>query len=244
MSALEKLGSIGGELVRVVLGSPCVACGRELPVRRRVASCCVDCWSVLPRLPGRRCRSCAIPLPAANGDGDECLRCVTEPLATAWIDSWGRYDSGLTKVLHAFKFEGQAFLADPLADLLASAYHARERSDFDVLVPVPMSPARERKRGYNQAALLARSLAGRLRVAFDEHLIRKTVERRTQSELKKAERRGNVRGTFDAERCASGCRVLLVDDICTTGETLSACADVLRGRGAAEVAAITVARTP
>lgn len=245
MSATDILATIGSELVRVAFGSPCVVCEGELPVRRRVGSCCVDCWATLPRIDDDRCARCGLPMPGVDGSSSaSCIRCITEPLETSWIDSWGRYDSGLAKVLHAFKFRGHAFLADPLSDLLVMAFHRRGGSRFDVLVPVPMTRSKERKRGYNQAELLARSLARRLGARCDERILRKVVERRTQSELKKDERRANVRGTFSAEKRADGMRVLLVDDICTTGETLSACAEALVAAGATEVAALTVARTP
>jgi len=245
MSVTQVLGSIGSELVKVVLGSHCIVCEEELPVRRRVASCCVDCWSGLPCLPRERCRGCAVPLPGAGGPaGATCLRCITEPLATSWIDSWGRYDSGLTKVLQAFKFGGQSFLSGPLSDLLAAALFSRTAPRFDMIVAVPMTIARERSRGYNQASLLAESLSKRVGLRLETRLLRKTEERRTQSELGKAERRANVEGTFEAGPDARGARILVVDDICTTGETLSACASVLRRAGATDVAAVTVARTP
>ncbi len=172
-----------------------------------------------------------------------CLRCQDEPLHLDWIDSWGRYDSGLTKVLHAFKFGGQTFLAGPLSDLLAEVIFAHGAIAFDVFVPVPMHRAKLRRRGYNQAELLAQRLSKTTRIDFDDRLLRKVEERRTQSELKKAERRANVKGTLHAPGGAEGKRILIVDDICTTGETLSACGEVLRAHGARAVSAVTVART-
>lgn len=211
---------------------------------RRVASCCVDCWSVLPRLGAGRCGRCALPLSGSTGVESACIRCLTEPLSVEWIDSWGRYDSGLTKVLHALKFRGQAFLADPLGDLLAAVLSGRGTSPPDIIVPVPMTRAKERSRGYNQAELLARSLSKRTGVPLETGLLRKTEDRRTQSELRKEDRGANVKGTFAAGAAAGGRSVLLVDDICTTGETLSACAEALLGSGAKSVCAVTVARTP
>jgi competence protein ComFC len=245
MPAVDAFTGLGSEIVRIAFGSPCVACGGELPVRRRVGSCCVDCWSRLPRIDDDRCARCALPLPAAEGrTGTECLGCLTEPLAASWIDSWGRYDSGLTKVLHAFKFYGHAFLSVPLADLLMDALHARGDRGRDAIVPVPMHPSRERKRGYNQAELLARGVARRSGMAMKSGLLAKIDERRVQADLRKDERRANVKGSFRASRDARGLAILLVDDVCTTGETLSACAAALLDAGAADVAAITVARTP
>jgi len=172
------------------------------------------------------------------------VRCISEPLSTSWIDSWGRYDSGLTKVLQAFKFRGQSFLADPLADLIAEVLWGRGGTSFDLIVPVPMGAAKERARGYNQAGLLAERLSGKVGVVSNRRLLKKTSERRTQSELRKDERVANVKGTFAANAGVSGRSILLVDDVCTTGATLSECAATLRAAGAREVAAVTVARTP
>jgi ComF family protein len=245
MSSLDAIVSVGSELIRIAFGSACIVCRCDLPVRRRVASCCVECWAALPRLEQSRCARCALPLPALDPrEEGSCLRCATEPLEIDWIDSWGRYDSGLTEVLQAFKFGGHAFLADPLADLLREVLCARGAPAFDVVTAVPMHPAKENRRGYNQAELLGRCLAKRAGVRFDGRIVRKVEERRTQSELKKEARRANVRGTYAASGLAAGLRVLLVDDICTTGETLSACAGALRASGARSVAAVTVARTP
>jgi ComF family protein len=244
MSVVGMLVDLGAEMVRVAFGSRCVVCARELPVRRRVGSCCVDCWSALARLDEARCARCALPMPGAEGRETTCLDCLTEPPAASWIDSWGRYESGLTKVLHAFKFRGHSFLSDPLSDLLLEVLNARRDVDFDAIVPVPMHRTKERKRGFNQAELLARGLSRRCGIELGDGVVAKTEERRVQSELKKAERRANVKGTFRADDRARGLSVLLVDDICTTGETLSACAAALRAAGARDVAAVTVARTP
>lgn len=229
----------------MTLGSRCVVCEQELPARRRVASCCVECWKGLPRLDDGRCSLCGLPGAGLSArEGTNCPRCLTKPLETTWIDSWGRYESGLAKVLHAFKFAGHTFMAEPLSDLLADVVHARADRKADVIISVPMYPAKERKRGFNQAELLGRGLSKRVGVRFGDRLLRKVEERQTQSDLNKDARRANVQGTFAASRRVSGLRILIVDDICTTGETLSACAAALRVEGAAEVTAMTVARTP
>jgi ComF family protein len=238
------LADVAREITRIVLPSWCVVCERELPWRERTASCCTECWRSLPRITGAKCLSCARPL-AVLGPRPEvsealrCIECQLDPGNLAFCDAWGRYSGSLEKVLHAFKFERHDFLNDPLASLLEELIGDMT---FDALVPVPMSRAKERKRGYNQAERLARALSQRTNIRC-ELLLSKRAERATQSRLPRAERAKNVRGAFKASERANGKAILLVDDICTTGETLRVSADELLRAGAARVAAVTVAKT-
>lgn len=223
------------EAVRTFLPSWCIVCDRELPWSDRTASCCAGCWRTLPRITGSKCVSCALPLP---DHAIRCLDCQLDPGNLEFCDAWGRYSGALERVLHAFKFERHDFLDEALASLLETLIDTQ----FDAIVPVPMSRAKERKRGYNQAELLARALGARTNTAC-ELLLTKPGERATQSLLPRDERAKNVRGAFQASRKANGKAILLVDDICTTGETLRACADELLRAGASRVAAVTVAKT-
>jgi ComF family protein len=246
------------EAMRTVLPSWCIVCDRELPWRERTASCCADCWESLPRITGAKCVSCALPLvlgprtsdlgfetpaevrgPRTEDSKVRCIDCQADPGSLVLCDAWGRYSGSLEKVLHAFKFERHDFLDDPLAALLEELI---EEPAFDAIVPVPMSRAKERKRGYNQAERLARALSRRIARPC-ELLLAKRGERATQSLLPRSERSKNVRGAFVASPKATGKAILLVDDICTTGETLRSCANELLGAGAVSMAAVTVAKT-
>lgn len=237
----NALTTIGREALRIVLPSWCVACRRDLPWRERTASCCADCWSALPKIDGPKCGSCALPLPQAVQQGS-CIDCRVEPLPLAWCEAWGEYRGSLERVLHALKFERHDFLAEPLAKLLEETLRIRGDLAFDALVPVPMSRRKERRRGYNQAERIARALAPRIGVACQPALLARRVERATQSTLAKRERAANVRGAFAADDRVNDRALLLIDDICTTGETLRACASALLDRGAARVCAIAVAK--
>ena len=231
------LSNIGREALRIVLPSWCVVCDRPLPWRDSEGSCCAGCWRSLPRLTGSRCRSCALPLPA--GDGLLCITCSADPLPVEWCDAWGEYRGGLEQLLHAFKFGRHDFLDASLAALL---HATRDEFAFDAIVPVPMYWAKERRRGYNQAELLARALARRVDIECDSKLLTKRQENDTQSLLARAARRENVRKSFEASPRASGKSILIVDDICTTGETFRACARELVRAGAQRVCAISVAK--
>lgn len=233
----NALTTIGREALRIVLPSWCVACTRELPWRDRTASCCAACWGSLPKIDGAKCDSCALPV-----EQGFCIDCRADPLPVEWCDAWGEYRGSLERVLHALKFERHDFLAGPLAGLLADTLRERGDVAFDALVPVPMARAKERKRGYNQAERIGRALSVRIDVACEPSLLTRSVERATQSKLLKRERAENVRGAFAASERAKDRSLLLIDDICTTGETLRACAKALLRQGARRVCAIAVAK--
>ena len=176
--------------------------------------------------PGRR-----EPTPCAGG-----FRCA----APLWYQGLAR------EGLHRFKFRGMSSAAAPLGELIAGCAAEHFSGAFDTVTWVPVSPRRLRQRGYDQARLLAES-ACRLWETKPLPLLRKTVHNPAQSGLKEAAaRRANVLGVYEAvdpERI-SGHRILLVDDICTTGATLAECARVLREAGAADVVCAAAALTP
>jgi ComF family protein len=189
-----------------------------------------------------RCRTCALPVPEGVARCGECVlhpppldACVAAThYAWPWNDCIGR-----------FKFQGEAGWAGSLATLMRSAPWAEPALDgCDVVLPMPLAPQRLRERGFNQALLLARRLApGKT----DANLLLRTRETAAQSGLTRTERLHNLSGAFVLEptRSASlhGRRVVLIDDVMTSGASLFAAASVLRAAGAAHVAAIVFART-
>jgi ComF family protein len=236
------LSIVGREALRIVLPSWCAACERELPWRERTASCCASCWSSLAKITVAKCRSCALPAPTGSVASFLCFDCVVDPLPVDWCDAWGEYRDALEGLLLALKFRRHDFLADALSSLLEETLRARGDLAFDAIAAVPMPRGRERRRGYNQAELLARALSRRLGIRCDMTLLARHGERAAQSTLPKRNRADNVRGAFSASTLGKGTSILLIDDICTTGETLRACAAALRDAGAARVCAITVAK--
>ncbi len=243
ISLTSALTSLGREAARIVLPSWCGVCERELPWRERTASCCARCWRDLPRIAGVKCDSCAMPL--AGEIAARCIDCQLDPLPLGWCDAWGLYAGGLEKLLHRFKFDRHDFLDDAFADLMHGTLSKRGDFAFDAIVPVPMSRAKERRRGYNQAELLARALASRVSRHVNsrcEMLLSKKSDGPTQSLLPRDARAANVRHAFHASKKAAGKSLLIVDDICTTGETLRACAHELLRAGAQRVCAITLAK--
>lgn len=184
------------------------------------------------------CPACEKALPwTEEGAGVRELSGGVRCAAPLWYE--GKVREGLLR----FKFQGARAAAGPLGELVARCAAERFSGAFDVVTWVPVSRRRLRSRGYDQARLLAES-ACRLWEVRPEQLLQKITDNPAQSGLtEEAARRANVLGVYEAaepERI-QGCRILLVDDICTTGATLAECARTLRDAGAADVMCVCAA---
>ncbi|HSE04620.1 MAG TPA: ComF family protein [Methylomirabilota bacterium] len=174
-----------------------------------------------------------------------CRSCRRRAPAFDYGRAAAPYDGVMREAVHAFKFVGRRALAAPLGDLLAELGAAALPAGMpDLLVPVPLHPRRERERGFNQATLLARRLGRAWGCPVRGDVLIRAVATPSQTELDAAARRANVRRAFRLRRpaCVAGRHVVLVDDVLTTGATLSECARCLREAGAALVGVLTVAR--
>ena len=158
------------------------------------------------------------------------------------VTSAAVYSTPLREAIHALKYDGVPALAGPLSQYLVDAWR-RSSLQADSIVPVPLHSRRRRERGYNQSELLARQLGREVGVPVEPRSLRRVRYTGQQARLNAAERRQNVKGAFEAERALSrGRHIVLVDDVFTTGATMSECAEALLDAGAASVAAITLAR--
>jgi ComF family protein len=176
---------------------------------------------------------------------DETGRCALCRLGLRGFDavySYGSYEGTLRQLVHLFKYGGVRPLARPFGRFMIQAL-PRDAS-FDVIVPMPLHWFKQWQRGFNQADLLAREIGKKWGVPV-RNLIRRRRATSPQAGLTNAKRRANVRGAFRIARGKplQGMRVLLVDDVVTTGATASACARVLKRAGAAHVALLALART-
>jgi len=180
-----------------------------------------------------------------------CLRAIERVPATAYVSTRPplerayavAYSAGaLRQAIIRLKYGGRTQLADPLGSLLAEWWLAHPLP-ADLLVPVPLHPRRERQRGFNQSALLARRLSGATGIPCEESVLRRARHTRPQVGLNAAEREQNVSGAFVCEGgLAAGRRIVLLDDVMTTGATLRAAAGALQQAGAASVWSLTLAR--
>ena len=153
------------------------------------------------------------------------------------------YKDPVRAAILRFKFEGEPEIGQPMGTVLIDVFDACGLREYcDVVVPVPLSHVRMRQRGYNQSAILSQPLIDAFGLAYEPEVLQKVVETKAQSKLGREERQQNVKGAYVAKQglCA-GKKVLLVDDILTTGSTLNECAKTLLEAGAAECRALCLA---
>ncbi len=189
------------------------------------------------------CVQCRTPFlnPAPLDEQGRCELCRRGLRGFDAAYSFGSYEETLRKLIHLFKYTRIRTLARPLGQMIASAVPGDQ--SFDVVVPVPLHWRRRLDRGFNQSELLARAVARRYGLRVTNAARRKRITT-AQAGLSNAKRRANVAGAFQVvrPRAIAGRRVLLVDDVMTTGATAGACAAALRRAGASYVALLTLAR--
>jgi ComF family protein len=174
---------------------------------------------------------------------DEDGRCSLCRLGLTGFDTvytFGSYEGTLRQLIHLFKYDQMRPLAKPLGALMARAIPREQR--FDLIVPMPLHWRKRFSRGYNQSELLAREIARRWGLPVRK-IVRRVKPTAPQAGLTNSKRRLNMRGAFATSADLQGMRVLLVDDVLTTGATAGACARVLKRAGASHVTVATVART-
>ena len=213
----------------------CVGCGDSLPS----GIICDTCAQSIDRFDTLFCGTCAARLP------DQKKICHKD--APYLLGAAGAYDDvPLRALIHALKFQGITGAAEPLATLLA-AYSARlklDLCDFTV-IPIPLSAQRARARGFNQSALIARPFAAELGLSLNERLLARIHHRKPQSDTEDIfERRENIKGCFALAPGADvqNKKIVLVDDVTTSGTTFAEAARVLRDAGAKKIFALACAK--
>jgi ComF family protein len=238
-----RAGAWGGGLLDLLLPGGCIACGAWIPSAQGAALVCGGCRSRF-RVPSwPRCPRCHFPRGAARAATPDCRECRDWNPALAAARYAYVLAPPIDDLAHALKYEGWRELAAFMGGELAKVGLPSQDAS-SIVVPVPTTPKRLRSRGYNQADLLAASFADRTNREVSRAIVRR-AEGRSQTSLTPSERRANVRGVFapsDAGGEVAGARVLLVDDVLTTGSTASEAAVTLASMGAASVTLVAFAR--
>lgn len=203
---------------------------------------CPACLADIEWIAGPTCKTCGYPAGPFGEPVDACRHCRgANPPLTGTV-AVARYSFGAKHLVTALKFRRETELVAPLAALMDARRRLARLPECDVALPVPLHSARKRQRGFNQAALLARAVAGRAGMEVGEKVLVKCRNTAPQSTLRRDERLAHGKDAYRVGADLSGKRVLLVDDVMTTGATLGECAKVCRAAGAVRVYALVFAR--
>jgi ComF family protein len=221
----------------------CAACDRP------GAHLCGGCQAWFRRIESPVCHRCGDPVPfdravrpVPAAPEAVCTACRTHPPDFALARSVFTYEDPLREAILALKFRGRRTAAGPFGSLLADLAPPEVAAGVGAVVPVPLHPGRMATRGFNQAELLARPLAARLRVPCLPQVLCRLRQESAQVDLDVGDRRRNVADAFGPGHQAVAGAVLLVDDVFSTGSTAGACARVLLAHGASRVVVLTLAR--
>jgi len=231
---------LAGRAVAAVFPDDCRLCSQPLYEFSRIPVCANCLKPPEPFEPQYFCSSCRTPFVSRFPLDDQglCTLCRLGHTRFDAAHTYGAYDGALRRLIHLFKYDGVEPLAAPLGDWMLSVLPGR---DFDAVVPMPMHWRRRWTRGFNHAARLARHVARRTGIPL-RNLVRRRRGTAPQAGLTSAGRRANVAGAFRASGEVRGLRILLIDDVLTTGATAGACAAALKRAGAASVSILTAAR--
>jgi ComF family protein len=232
-------------LIRLELTTrPCLLCSTTTTDPSML---CMGCLADLP-WNRHRCKCCALPLPYQSELELLCGECLQTPAPFARILCPFRYEFPIDRALHQFKYQGKRYWQRSFVTLMEAfvQFHYTNTTARlpDVLVPVPMHTDKSRKRGFNQAELLAHGLACRLGVPIDKSWLHKIRDTESQAELNKEGRLKNLRGAFVAKGERHYRHVALIDDVVTTRATVETIARLLHEQGVGTLEVWCLARTP
>jgi ComF family protein len=233
---LARARRLAGRATGGFLAQDCLLCGQ--PSGREIL--CTACAGDLPRLPFPRCPRCALP----TAQGKICGRCLAHPPYYDRTLAVFDYAFPLDKLIQSFKYGHRLALVACLGrELTRLALESELDSTADLVVPLPLHPVRLRERGFNQALELARPVARTLGLPLDFQVCTRIRHTPAQAGLPWKQREKNMRSAFHCAHDLSGQRILLIDDVMTTGASLDECARTLKRHGASEVTLLVVART-
>lgn len=224
----------------------CVVCG-SLLADDLIPHFCTSCWSTLRSMSSARCARCdrpfVSPVATAYSPMHQCYSCVEHPPSYTRAWTLYPYTSPLQDAIRLLKYQGKVSLVTPLANLMLTALPRLDA--IDLIVPVPLHHERLCRREFNQALLLADQIGRHLNIVTSYTNLVRTTSTPPQTSLSRKSRLKNLRHAFAVRHPAQfmNKRILLIDDVFTTGTTVNECAKALRRSGSADVFVLTLART-
>ena len=233
---------IKDHILNILMPRVCHACGRDQRAADRLPLC-ETCLAGLKETGPHVCARCGVNLPDGGKFCYSCRGSKAQNFKCSLIRSALVFTPETRSLVHNFKYGGRVYLQKFLAGKLDAAFEKTPGfKTADIICPVPLHPFKLRSRGYNQSALLAEILAKNKSIFYEEKLLKRKKNTRAQAKLKKADRIKNTEDAFVCDKDVKGKIILLIDDVCTTGSTLEACARALKTAKAKKVYALTLAR--
>lgn len=231
----EALSTLLDGMLSLIFPPRCEVCGTlQEPV------VCARCHDAFRAIHAPYCQQCGLPFDPLAQSAAHCAICREEPPTFDAARAAGAYENELRRAIHLFKYDGVRALAAPLAAFVAETITFP--FEIECLCPVPLHPQRATMRGYNQSELLAEEMGEHWSLPVIPTMLTRTVNTTPQMQLPAAERKRNVKGAFAVSAPVAGRTIGLVDDVYTTGSTLSECSRILKRAGAQRVLVLTVAR--
>lgn len=198
---------------------------------------CSNCWNALEIFEKPFCPECKTELPNLLQD------CCSSYLKSVY--ALGIFDENFQEIIHHFKYKGKISLGKRIGLRLADQLKSEDLSQIAYIIPVPLHKVRKRERSFNQSQILAEILAQKLDLQVENKLLFRIKNTKDQTKLSEPERRENVAGAFkvlDQQKILKDKKIILIDDVITTGATLNECAKVLKKAGALEILGVTITR--
>jgi len=228
----------------IIFPPRCSICGTLLD-GNRATSFCRACRSGMTRIEPPLCSCCGTPFEGPHAGDHLCGECLSGVQHMSVARAFGKYDGTLMAAIHLFKYRGKSAVGHALGKLMANhIYKDLNIKNYTVIIPVPLHPKRLRERGFNQSLILARHLGRKYAIPVDFMTLKRRKHTDPQILLKRNQRMSNVRGAFEVtvQDNIAGQRIILVDDVYTTGSTVQECCRTLIRHDAQDVAVITLAR--
>jgi ComF family protein len=238
------LKSILTGLADIIFPPKCLTCN-VIPDHQETFSICPSCWSKIKFITSPICPCCGIPFTGTDEPDHLCGDCIVSKPAFSSARAVGHYEATILDAVHSFKYGRKIATGKLLGRFMATyTYPAFNILDYTLIMPVPLHPRRLKERGFNQSVILAREIAERHQIPLDFMTLKRDIYTEPQINLGKNERASNVRGAFDVRDPGkiSNRKIILVDDVYTTGSTVKECSRILMKKGAASVAVMSLAR--
>ena len=239
---------LASKLLSRLFPSRCILCSQTVDsaVENKAVELCQNCYSKQP-FNNNCCVNCALPLVEESNIKTLCGRCIQKSPDYDYAHSIFRYEDGIVELVHQLKFSEKITYASSIGEMLLSAYDSADilkTETPDCLLPVPLHPARMRKRGFNQSIEIARVLSKKRGVPIDKDSVVRKRPTTSQTGLNAKQRKLNIKDAFECVGNMQHRHVLIIDDVVTTGSTVDELARLLKVNKVERVGVLSIARAP